>query len=246
MRTKRPAPTSSTSESATCPTTRDGSNRDGGPLILASAFRTVEGGAAVACSAGAVPKPMAVAVAAAAVKPSTRAFGVRSSTTSVGPVDRRSIRNRPVNHASTRPRAAPSRASSVLSISHWRAIRNRPAPMASRTAISRCRADARASSRLATFAQAINSTNPTAPNIVPAAARAPDPRNRWVMGRTAPRHPRPGFGSSASARSEIACTCDVACSIVYPGFSLATVFKPRHPRSRWLFSRLSGVHTSIR
>src|SRR5207253_7795611 len=40
-----------------------------------------------------------------------------------------------------------------LSVSNWRAIRQRPAPSAARTAISRCRAAAFASRRLATFAQ---------------------------------------------------------------------------------------------
>ena len=42
-------------------------------------------------------------------------------------------------------------------------MRARPAPMASRTAISRRRAEARAKSRLATFAQAMSSTSATTP-----------------------------------------------------------------------------------
>ena len=42
-------------------------------------------------------------------------------------------------------------------------MRARPAPMAVRMAISRRRPVARTSSRLATLAHAINSTNPTAP-----------------------------------------------------------------------------------
>jgi len=43
-------------------------------------------------------------------------------------------------------------------------MRPRPAPIAARIAISRWRSAARASSRLATFAQAMSSTSPTAPS----------------------------------------------------------------------------------
>ena len=46
-------------------------------------------------------------------------------------------------------------------------IRQRPEPSAMRIEISRDRPSARASSRFARFAQAINSTNPTAPHIDP-------------------------------------------------------------------------------
>ncbi len=45
---------------------------------------------------------------------------------------------------------------------NWRSSRPRPAPSAVRTANSRCRVSARASSRFARFAHAISSTNPTA------------------------------------------------------------------------------------
>ena len=51
----------------------------------------------------------------------------------------------------------------MLSIINCRTMRPRPAPMASRTPISRCRADARASSRLATLAHAISSTSAATP-----------------------------------------------------------------------------------
>ena len=59
------------------------------------------------------------------------------------------------------PHAAPAKDSSALSTSSWRTMRPRPAPMASRTAISFCRAEARASNRLATLAQAMSSTTAT-------------------------------------------------------------------------------------
>ena len=63
-------------------------------------------------------------------------------------------------YPSSRPPAPPMAASSKLSVSNWRRIRPRPAPRASRTLISRCRCEPRASSRLAMFAHASNSTNP--------------------------------------------------------------------------------------
>ncbi len=56
-----------------------------------------------------------------------------------------------------------STASITLSISSWRITRQRDAPSATRTEISRARLVARDSSRLATFAQAISRTNATAP-----------------------------------------------------------------------------------
>ena len=54
----------------------------------------------------------------------------------------------------------------TASVSSCRTIRHRPAPSAARIEISRCRTDARASSRFATLAHAISSTSVTAPIIV--------------------------------------------------------------------------------
>ena len=62
------------------------------------------------------------------------------------------------------PRPPPSSEINRLSVSICRTRRQRPAPSAARTAISRCRAVARASSRLAALTQAISSTSPTAPS----------------------------------------------------------------------------------
>jgi hypothetical protein len=61
------------------------------------------------------------------------------------------------------PRAPPRTESSTLAVSSWRRICRRVPPSATRTAISFSRASARASSRFATFAQAISSTKPTEP-----------------------------------------------------------------------------------
>ena len=57
--------------------------------------------------------------------------------------------------------ARPPAASSRLSTSSWPSNWPREAPMASRTATSRCRATPRAISRFATLKQAITSTSPT-------------------------------------------------------------------------------------
>ena len=68
--------------------------------------------------------------------------------------------------ASNTPNAPPARASKRLSASSCRIIRQRAAPRATRTANSRERDDARASSRLAIFEHAIKSTKPIAPNSI--------------------------------------------------------------------------------
>ena len=60
----------------------------------------------------------------------------------------------------SRAATAPSTASTALSARSCRASRPRSAPSARRTAISRLRCTARASSRLATLAHAMSSTSP--------------------------------------------------------------------------------------
>jgi hypothetical protein len=74
-------------------------------------------------------------------------------------------------YASSRPASPPAVDRIVLSVSNWRMMRPRPAPSAARTAISRPRPDARASSRLAVFAHAIKSSIPTALTIISSGGR---------------------------------------------------------------------------
>src|SRR5258708_3724244 len=66
-------------------------------------------------------------------------------------------------YPSPRPSTPPARDNITLSVSNCRINAPRPAPIAARMAISRLRIVARASSRFATLAQAINSTKLTAP-----------------------------------------------------------------------------------
>ena len=72
------------------------------------------------------------------------------------------------------PSAPPASASKTLSVSSWRTRSPGDAPSARRTAISRERDAARASWRLATLAQAISSTRPTAPSSTNIARRIPE------------------------------------------------------------------------
>ena len=73
--------------------------------------------------------------------------------------------------ATNNPHEPPINARKVLSVSNCRISRQRLAPSAARVAISRCLVDARARRRLATVAQAISRTKPTAPNRTSNAGR---------------------------------------------------------------------------
>ena len=73
--------------------------------------------------------------------------------------------------------------SSTLSVRSWRSRRPRSPPSAMRTAISRCRPAARASSRLATLAQAMSRTKTTAPSSSIKAGRR-SPTNAASSGST--------------------------------------------------------------
>ena len=95
--------------------------------------------------------------------------------------------------ASPMPNAPPTDASKMLSASSCPMIRPGPAPIAARTANSREREVARASSRLAMFADAISSTNPTAPNSIHSSERTSE--TSWSLkGRTVSGES--GFASS--------------------------------------------------
>ena len=64
------------------------------------------------------------------------------------------------------PLTPPRTAINMLSVSNCEITRQRLAPTASRTAISRCLAAPRASIRFATFAHAMNSTSATMTNKI--------------------------------------------------------------------------------
>ena len=132
--------------------------------------------------------------------------------------------------ASAPPTAAPRAEISRLSVMSCRMMRPRPAPSAVRTAISVSRDDARTSSRFATFAHAMSSTNPTAPNIV-----YKQPRD--VADDAIPEGPAPFRRTSRSIRGYSFCsrspTLDMsrfAASTVTPGRSRAIAEMKCAPR----------------
>ena len=112
--------------------------------------------------AGPTPKSTTVTTVTASVNSSTEvSSGTPWTCGSRSAASRPSTRE--LHAASASPRIDPPSASSRLSTNSWRAMRHGLAPRQARSAISRVRALARASSRLATLAQAIRSTVPTAP-----------------------------------------------------------------------------------
>ena len=124
-----------------------------------------------------------------------------------------------------------------------RAIRARPAPSAARTAISCSRSVARASSRFATLAHAISSTNPTAPKITSSACRTP-PTTCSCSGTMFT--PQSACRSGCSSRSRAASASILACaaSSVTPGASRATTWRNRPGDCRACPPNCGGRHTS--
>jgi hypothetical protein len=126
--------------------------------------------------------------------------------------------------AMSSPAAPPATASRRLSARNWR-ISSRPfAPSARRIAVSRPRDAARASSRLAIFAQAISSTRLTAPS----STIADSPRFSLTSdrsGTTATAQPS-SCGVSRAMRRSIAESSAAARSAVTAGFS-----RPITPKS---------------
>ena len=85
---------------------------------------------------------------------------------------------------STTPSVPPRSASNRLSVMSCANSRPRLAPIDARTASSRCRAVPRASSRLATFTQAISSTKPTTPSSSQSAVCVSRGRKLFLSGST--------------------------------------------------------------
>ena len=144
---------------------------------------------------------------------------VRSRGTDCGP----SVRKAASPHwARTKPKPVPPTASSKLSTNDCRAMRQRPEPSASLTAISLRRETARPSCRLVTFAPAINKTKTTAPNNIGKAVSALP--NRYSRnGITATSQPALVSGNSSACRRANALISDCACSTVTLGLSRAIV-----------------------
>jgi hypothetical protein len=174
VESRRPAPTTSTIDRAICPTTS--ARRAPAPCAPAvprpCARSSGWGSPRAACHAGARPKRRLVTAVTTAAKHSTRAFSDRSSHTGSAEVESSLTRNRLDHTAKRIPSAAPAVASTRLSVMRsWRMTRDRPAPMAIRTAISRRRAVARTRRRFARLAHATISTSATTPISASTAVR---------------------------------------------------------------------------
>jgi hypothetical protein len=118
------------------------------------------------CAAGASPNSNTVNTAAPRLKSSTGTFNRTTTSRGISPSGMSGVTPLIPIQAKKIPRAAPPSASNELSISSWRMRRPRPAPSDARTAISRLRAAALASSMIATLKQPIRRSNPTAAAIV--------------------------------------------------------------------------------
>jgi hypothetical protein len=102
--------------------------------------------------------------------------------------------------------------------------------MAVRSAISRCRAAALASSRLATLAQAISSTKPTAPHSTRSAGRR-SPTICSEIGVRRTEKPLSVCGKSFARRWQMASSSALAAAMPMPGRSRPMVTKKRLVRS---------------
>ena len=124
----------------------------------------------VAARAGAIPKSKAA---------KSEIARVNASTVPLTPISPKSGRSCGLiacsafmpQSARSRPEPPPRNARSMFSVSSWRRMRIRWAPSATRTAISRLRAEARAINRFATLAQTMRRTKPTAPRRTKRAVR---------------------------------------------------------------------------
>ena len=173
LRSIRPAPVSSIRASATSATTSPPRSRPR-PVV---ARMPLPGDAAepgpVAATAGASPNATPVTRATPKVNSNTPASIRMSCVRGIVPAGASASSPRIPASATGTPTAAPSRNSTVLSVSSWRTSRPRPAPSAVRIATSFRRAAPRMRSRFATFAHAMSSTNATAPASIS--------RERWAV-----------------------------------------------------------------
>ena len=155
---------SRTNERLTCATTRKLRKRERRkPAIDDSSFNAGTSCGFDDCSAGMRLKRIPVAIESSSAKPRTRQ-SVRRSKSKVTSLGRRMpLTALLIAEARNTPAAPPPSEMRRLSVSSCLTSRCRLAPTASRTAISRRRAVARASSRLARFTHASKSTSaPTA------------------------------------------------------------------------------------
>ena len=208
-----PAPTSSTSDNASSATTSAERSRPVARLSppRAPSLSVARRSGREARSAGRTPKTSPVPIDSAAVKATTVASGAtRSPRGRFGSERQHAVGQRrcPAPGRGRRRRPPVNR----LSVSSWRTSRPRDAPSAARTAISRCRADARASSRLAMLAQAISRTKRDGARQQPQIP-ADEPHRHLVKRlEPAPTSPHSCRDTRARVRAATCCSSARACS----------------------------------
>ena len=164
VRTKRPAPTSRSSDSATWSATNDFRRRTCPcPLVTepASSLSVAAAATREPRNAGSSPNSTAVAKVTTLVNRRIRPSGAVDSESAAGSYGRKRTRPRASQVLRNSPAAPPAVARIMLSTKSCRTSWLRLAPSALRMAISRWRAAARASRSPATFVHAISSTTPT-------------------------------------------------------------------------------------
>lgn len=154
-----PAPTSSTTESASCDTTNASFKRrlEAAPVARALSLRLAARSTLAPRRAGARPNRTPASTPKKSANPRTTGSSRIPSMTETRSAARR-LKYCTAGIAPSTPRPAPESERTRLSTRSWRTTRPGLAPSAVRTAISRCRAPARASWRLARLAQAKSST----------------------------------------------------------------------------------------
>ena len=214
-----PAPISRTNDTAISPMTSSARIRF--PLVPPAASRPPSFSVSFmsrcdTCIAGARPNMIPVTNATNPVKTSTFASILMACACEiVSGINVFNTRSPAIE--SNSPTAPPITASKTLSVKNCLVRRDRPAPRAKRNAISFCRAAARASNKLATFAHAINRTNPTAPNSTRRAGLMSPTTCSCSAVTTLPTR-RFSSGYCWARRAAIVLISACACCRVTPGF----------------------------
>ncbi len=219
LSTSRPAPIRRTSERATSETTRPSRRRRRPlPAERPPSFSTELRSVRSACRAGTRPIVTPVSNERTRPKASTDPSRGRFPSSRGRPPGARATRPLTPQSPRVTPRAPPTEARTIPSARSSRTIRPRPAPRALRSAISFLRSVARASRRLATFAQAMRSTRATAPWSATRLGRTSS--TTMSPSGTTPT-PRPAFvlGNSFSMRLAITARSDSAWDGLTPGRS---------------------------
>ena len=160
VRSNKPAPVMSSKDNANCAATSVRVSRwpKRVPVVRPAPAIPICKSRPLNRNAGRTPASRAANIVAATAIPRTRASGLMSS--SIGSVTAFESAGVASNATAT-PRNPPTTASTAPSIASCRINRPRPAPSAARVASSVIRDAPRASSRLATFTEAISITTPT-------------------------------------------------------------------------------------